>query len=446
MRLSIVDANYTKAQYRSLGALWLEWECERRGIELHDPEAADYLLCTVSSQQGISQLRGALMRARNKTAKVIVGGGGAWAPAVFDQVADVVCVGEGARFIETLLVDGYDAACELPESWIPGGVRDVVPYETFPWDMPPLNHPDGTVRVFGSRGCKRRCLFCQTGWESTYRTNPCPERLQAQIDYLNRGGARVALITNDGSDEAVQVRGQQEFLSMSLSGLQGMMPITRGTTKGVRIGVEGVSERLRSAVGKPIDNADLLDVTFGCLANGVGVRWFFIPGLPGEVDADYEDLRQLVRELHRLDKGCVMMNFHSFIPQPATPLSVLPLVDDYWERFDEFRRWFFHGPGFTRRVQIVAPNQYASRIRRAQQSMSATEDELRRGWFDDDNPNWRVKYLAPPSKLRRMARVYADRLNISYSACPVQPLRSVEQRIVRPADRVSGPIPATVGP
>ena len=395
-----------------MGALWLEWEAQQANINLCDPANADFILATVSSQQGISSLRGALRRAKNRRARVIVGGGGAWAPAIFDHVADVVCVGEGVRFVRALFRGGYEAACQLPEAWIVGGDAEVIPYEGFPWEMPPLNHPDGTVRVFGSRGCKYKCLFCQTGWEASYRTNPDPVRLQAQIDNLHRQDKRVSLITNDGTEERVRVRGQQEFLSTRLSGLMRMMPITRDKTKSVRIGVEGVSERLRRAVAKPVKNVDLLNVTFNALARGVGVRWFFVVGLPGEIDADYEDLRWLVGELKKLPKGCVMMNFHAFIPQPATPLCVLPLTDSYWERFDEFRRWFFHGPGFTRRVQIVAPCRYPGRLRRAMESMAATEEQLRRGWFDEHNANWRVKYPASPNKLRRIARRYSRYLGL----------------------------------
>lgn len=353
---------------------------------------------------------------KNKQARVVLGGGGCYAPAVFDRVADAICIGEGARFVRTLLRDGWDTAVALPETWVPGDTREVVPNTDFPWEVPPLNHPDGTVRVFGSRGCKYRCLFCQTGWENTYRVNPDPERLQRQVRHLEQMGRQVAIVTNDGAEEQVRLCGQSEFLSMRFENLKRLMPITRRITKSVRIGVEGVSARLRAAVGKPLDMGDLIRVTFDLLANGVGVRWFFIAGLPGERDADYDELRHAVRELRRLPKGAVMMNFHAFIPQPATPLGVLPLIDDYWERFDEFRRWFFHGPGFTRRVQIVAPSQYPGRLKRAMESMAATEDELRRGWMEHDNRNWRVRYRADPTKLRRIAKRYADELTIEKCA------------------------------
>jgi radical SAM superfamily enzyme YgiQ (UPF0313 family) len=414
LKIAIVDTNYTKGQHYGMAAAWLRWEAEQaRGVEMVDPESAEFLLCTVSSQQGVSRLRGELRSICNKSARVILGGGGCYAPAIFDPYIDVACVGEGARFVRTLFTDGYDAACALPEAWVPGEKREVVPCGEFPWEIPPLNNTDGTVRVFGARGCKYRCLFCQTGWEMGYRPNPNPTRLQAQIDYLARQGHRVAVVTNDGAEEHARVRGQQEFVSMRLQNLRECMPLTRKQTKSVRIGVEGVSERLRHAVGKPVQNDELLSITLDLMAAGVGVRWFFIPGLPGETEADYDELRHLAREMHRAAKGAVMMNFHAFIPQPATPLSVLPLEDRYWEPFDEWRRWFFHGTGFTRRVQIVAPALYPGRLARAKESMAATEQELRRGWWHEDNPNWRVRYLAAPDRLRQVAKVYARRVGLA---------------------------------
>lgn len=416
LKIAIVDSNYQKKCHHSLAASWLRWEFEKSGICECDPKDADIILVTVSSQQGISRVRGRLKKIKNKRAKIIIGGGGAYAPAVFDKTADIVCVGEGTNFIRTLLNNEYDRLAYLPESWIPNETREVIPNIDFPWNLPPLKHPDGTVRVFGARGCKYRCLFCQTGWENTYRTNPDLYKLQYQISRLENNGARVAIITNDGAEESVNVSGQQEFVSMRLHNLMRLMPLTRNQTKSVRIGVEGISERLRLAVGKPVGNDDLLSTTFDLLSNKVGVRWFFIPGLPGEIDGDYDDLKYLVRQLKRLPRGVVMMNFHSFIPQPATPLCVLPLIDDYWERFDEFRRWFFHGIGFTRHVQIVAPNRYPSRLRRSMDSMAATENELRRGWFNHDNKNWRVRYLMPPDKLRQIARIYAGKVGFEFNA------------------------------
>ena len=409
LNVALIDANYKHVRHKSLAITWLEWEANGLGMQITAPSDADAILATISSQQGWIKLRTKLRREANGK-PIIIGGGGAYAPAVFDGMATACCVGEGHRFMRVLATDGLDAAKALPESWVPSEAKRVIPSGEFPWGVPPLRHPDGTVRVFGSRGCRYKCLFCQTGWESTYRVNPDPGRLARQIAGVTRRSEKLAIITNDGADVDVLWRGQQEFLSVRFSNLKRMMPIARSRAKGVRIGVEGVSERLRTAVGKPVANDELVEITAQLIQNHVGVRWFFVLGLPGEIEADYEELRWLISELKRFPGGCVMMNFHAFIPQPAAPLCVFPLEDTYWEPFDEFRRWIFDGPGFTRRAMIVAPCKYPGRLARAKLSMAATETELRRGWFDHDNANWRIRYRATPDQMRQMARVYAGKL------------------------------------
>jgi radical SAM superfamily enzyme YgiQ (UPF0313 family) len=411
VKLAILDSNYADQKYQGLAASWLRWELTRLNADIVDPINADVLLVTASSQQGHPEVRRLLNRIGNRNAKVVLGGGGCLAPAVFDDLADVACVGEGARFVRTLVTHGLDDATNLPNVWLPGDTRPVVPDEEFPWDCPPIRHPDGTVRVAASRGCRFRCMFCQTGWESRYRAANTAQ-VQETVKGLISRGHRVAVLTNDGADMSVQALSGGEFLSVRFDTLRKLMPINRSNVKSVRIGVEGISERLRSAVGKPIDTGELVDVARQLVLNGVGVRWFFIVGLPGETEEDWLQLRELVARVSReIPRGCVMCNFHAFIPQPATPLCVPPLVDEYWDRFDEFRRWFFHGGGRTNRIQLVSPCKYPGRLERARQSMGATERELRSGWWTSMNANWRISYPhGGPADLRRIARRYLDRL------------------------------------
>jgi len=410
--LAIVDSNYPRdPTVAGMAATWLRWELRRAGRAETDPASAEILLCTVSSPQGVKDLQRCLRQIGNKTARVILGGGGAYAPAVFDPIIHAACVGEGPRFMRTLLTDGLEAATALPEVWVPNETRPVIPARDFPWDLPPVNHPDGTVRLFASRGCRFRCLFCQTGWENSYRPTPHPAVLAAQAQALVQSGRRVAIVTNDAAEKGMPRISGQAFMSARVDNLAALEPLSRQFVKNIRFGVEGVSERLRRAVGKPILNDELLEMSAGLLARGIGVTWFFITGLPGEHDDDYLELRYLVTRLKALSKGCIMMVFHAFIPQPATPLCVPALEDAYWEPFDEFRRWFFHGPGFTRRVQIMAPSKYPFRLRRAKESMAATEYDLRRGWWSRDNPNWRVQYLVAPDKLRSLAESYLSALD-----------------------------------
>jgi len=235
------------------------------------------------------------------------------------------------------------------------------------------------------------------------------------MEHLRRIGHNPVIVTNDGADTPAVMSSFSKFLSMKVDGAARLLQqgLSRHHTRSVRFGIEGVSERLRKAVGKPITDARLASVVDEMFKRGIGVTLFFIAGLPGEAEEDWLMLRELINRFRQMSKGCVMCTFHAFIPQPATPLCVLPLQDTYWEHFEEFRRWFFHGPGFTRRVQMIAPAQYAGRLKRACEAMAATEQELRRGWFGTDNRNWRVKYLAGPERLRAIARTYAQHLGLS---------------------------------
>jgi len=236
MRVAIIDANYKEAKFQGLAATWLRWESKRAGADVVPVESADVALVTVSSQQGVSDVR-RVKKLIPSSIPVVLGGGGAWGPAVFRGLCDCVCVGEGQRFIRTMLSDGLDAARVLPECWNWSESRQVIPGTAFPWDVPPLRHPDGTIRVFGARGCHRKCLFCQTGWEQQYQQNPNPKLMVSQITGLKKSGYKVAVITNDGAaDDYDSILGQQEFVSATVEKLL-TRPITRAWSKSIRLGV-----------------------------------------------------------------------------------------------------------------------------------------------------------------------------------------------------------------
>ena len=145
--------------------------------------------------------------------------------------------------------------------------------------------------------------------------NPNPALVAAQITGLKRAGHKVAVVTNDGAaDNYASALGQQEFVSATVEKLL-QMPITRAWAKSIRLGVEGVSERLRNAVGKPVTNDDLSSLTLRA-ANGVGVRWFLSQGC-GETDEDWIELRGLVDSIRYATKGVVMANFHASTGYPV---------------------------------------------------------------------------------------------------------------------------------
>lgn len=409
LKYAIVDPNYSDLKWRGVGANWLEWELARRDIKHVHPLEADIILFSILSPKEHPRLKTSIKKYWNGKAKLILGGAGCYSPAVFENFVDLICVGEGSDFMDVLLTKGYEAAKELPEVWIKGETRKVIPNENFPWEVPPLNCPDGTVRLFGSRGCKMRCYFCQTSFTSPYRVNPNSDVLQRQVDEFEKKKIKFAIVSNDAADVTVRINKKQEFISGTFKNLK-RMKIDKTVTKTIRVGVEGVSERLRKSLGKPVNNEELLKLTHNAIENGVSVRWCFIVGLPGEEKKDYEELQLLLNETIRLRKSLVLCMFHAFIPECATPLGILPLVDQYLPHYQKIEKNYFRGMNYTGRIHFTKPAGYPTRLKTAMASMCSKEPQLRKGWFEVDNPNWRVQYPLTPDQLRHKARLYLKRL------------------------------------
>jgi hypothetical protein len=426
---AVIDATVTKteARFRGLAAKYVQWALEQAHAPIVDARDADIVLATMVSPHEYEYLPRALKRhkveplaARRLRQKVILGGQGALSPAVFDPYIDAACVGEGKNFLATLLNDGFDAARKRDNAWVPGETRPVIPDDDFPWDAPPTMAEDGVVRIYASRSCKKKCLFCHTGWATTYRETDDEARLLKQYAALTKAGYRVNVVTNDAPalsffDDLTAM----EHFSASYSQTQEMIKtgITNvaGKVKSLRFGVEAPSTRLRKIVGKPIDSYDLLALSAELLNAGVGVRWFMIAGLPGETTDDWDELRDIViKARHIIKKGALQLSFTAFCPDAAAPLCLAPLDDGYHERFTSFWKWYFDGPGFTRKVQLLKCAGPESRLRHAIGSMAATEDELRRGWLDRDPPNWRVQYPLTHTA-RRAYNVYARRVGLPLS-------------------------------
>jgi radical SAM superfamily enzyme YgiQ (UPF0313 family) len=178
----------------------------------------------------------------------------------------------------------------------------------------------------------------------------------------------------------------------------------------VRIGVDGLSERIRAAIGKRIASGELVDLCRRLVGWQKQVRLFLVCGYPLETDDDWLEFSDVVKGLAALDSGLIHMTFHAFVPVPPAPLSIFPLEDSFENRWDAFFERFMYGSYRSSHVHLLGPASRRTRNNYAQWSMAATKTELRRGWWHNNNPNWRVTYLAPPWKLRHLASCYARKL------------------------------------
>lgn len=387
MKICIVDACFPLGrQFFGMAALWLSWFIPQCGGEVCDIHSAEIVAITCVSPD----IRKIAQKIRKLTsAPIVCGGAGALSPSYAGKFSDVVCVGNGQRFIKTLCERGLVAASALPEAWVDGETRQVAVANGFCWDCPPVEFEQNGYRVFCGRGCKKKCFFCQTGWGMEYEENPHVRVLLQNIERLQKEKKTFAYLSNDPMQHSFFKKlppVEHGSYSMDFIKINGIPQ-----AKTIRLGVEGVSERLRSFCGKPISQNDLVKCTAWLHSLGKSVRWFMIAGLPTEQEADWLDLRDSIMRWKELsDKGSLHISFTAFCPEPATPFGAWPINDDYWGYFIKFKNWFFDGPGWTNRIRIFNPQQPKARMEKIKITTDLPEKMLRQGgnW----GPNDRVNY------------------------------------------------------
>ncbi len=323
--------------------------------DLYDPAGRDGLLLS-SVHPGQARVA---ERARKRFPVVVVGGAGALSPGAYEAATGVVC-GDYQGFVSALR-GGLDEALSLPNVYVPGESRAVEIDGAFPWQESGKHiGEDGRAMVFCSRGCRHRCAFCQTAWATIYREHPAP----GEIETLPAG--RYNYVSN--------ALGEVSFFSRlppTAGASHTLTSAVRLANPGrlVRVGVEGVSERLRRAVGKPLRNQDLVDWTLALNGRGVQVRWFMIAGLPGENAEDWLELYDCVKAYTTShERGTLQISFTAYVPEPATPIRGLLFRDEYWDSYKRFADWYF-GKARIAHLSIFRPQGPANRAVKAAAQM-----------------------------------------------------------------------------
>ncbi|MBM3315584.1 DUF2344 domain-containing protein, partial [candidate division WOR-3 bacterium] len=92
---------------------------------------------------------------------------------------------------------------------------------------------------------------------------------------------------------------------------------------GLTFAPETASNRLRAYMNKHISEARMVDSIRNAIDAGwAGVKLYFMVGLPGETDADLDEIGRFVMDVAKLCRGrSVRFNLTPFIPKPHTPLQ-----------------------------------------------------------------------------------------------------------------------------
>ncbi len=201
----------------------------------------------------------------------------------------------------------------------------------------PLN--DSEIEM--SKGCPRKCLFCIHPWRHRYQEQP-RETVEAFVS--TRKGKGVGLVSNS-SDDVTYYEDLSKFLddlgktdmvvSNAVQGLSDDMVSRR--KREMLLGVEGMSERLRWIVNKPISRDVLREKIGLCLKYGRQIRTVYQFNLPGERADDFEELRADVEHFRAtVKKGSWAIPFIPNQPSAHTPLQWREPTYS-WEMFDRIQ-------------------------------------------------------------------------------------------------------------
>lgn len=281
------------------------------------------------------------------------GGQGLHNPLPMSEVFDLCVIGDAEdplpRLLELWGRHGNDAGFLAAASTVPGVYvpahhhpreATIVQSVAMSIDVTLRNSIDvshnGTRRIEIARGCKYKCSFCSLGWRTPVRENAAADvvvaiRASPKTVHLQAGDAE----SHSGIDE---IRGGLRAHGGYDQGWTGRLDSlfenpdqTIPGNKRYAFGVEGVSYRLRAAVGKGyLTDERLVDDTLRFFdsieGDGKGrAAWHVISGLPTETFGETSDLIAVVDEIDRRRRGKVARNlsihWQPFQPLPGTPMQ-----------------------------------------------------------------------------------------------------------------------------
>ena len=184
-----------------------------------------------------------------------------------------------------------------------------------------------------ARGCSRGCGYCvmRRSTNRGMRVVPAEEVLAGIPDHARRVGLVGAAVTDHPRirqiirtivDDGRQV-GISSLRADRLDGeLVGLL--VRGGYRTLTVAADGASQRLRDAVERRITERHLLAAAELARAHRLQtLKLYVMVGLPGETDADLDELVLLVRELVRIQPR-VALGVAPFVAKRRTPLCAAP--------------------------------------------------------------------------------------------------------------------------
>lgn len=221
---------------------------------------------------------------------------------------------------------------------------DNAPYPTRPV-MPNVSTVHDRINVEIMRGCPNHCRFCQAGKHYRPLRRRSIEKILELCEktYRNTGYEEISLTSLSTADypgieeliPTIAARFATRRVNVCLPSLRvkgelDQLPSLLNTVRksGLTMAPEAATDRLRSIIGKPILNEDLLN---GCLAAWRAgydrVKFYFMIGLPAETKEDLRGIVELSNQVSLSRKrimrrrGKINVSISSHVPKPHTPFQ-----------------------------------------------------------------------------------------------------------------------------
>ncbi len=347
----------------------LSWPQPRRAILSYETEQpiSDYPIIGLSVAYElelagvIRLLEGAgiplLAAERGPRDPIVIGGGPLTNsnPAVLLPFVDVLIAGEAeallpdavARILDVRVrARAIDTVAELPHT-IRGEIErgyfePLPPMASAPEHLLPARSaivsPDTELAdmflIEPERGCSRRCTFCVMRGATTggMRLLDIETPLALIPEHAKKVGLVGAAVTDHPQLEQLVACIVERGKGIGISSLRAdrltptlLRNLAAGGYRSITVASDGISERMRTALDRKIDEADLLRAAQLIAAAGFhGMKVYEMMGAPGETDADADELIRFALELSRTVR--LTLTFSTFVAKRNTPLDRLPFI------------------------------------------------------------------------------------------------------------------------
>ncbi len=273
---------------------------------------------------------------RERDPLVVFGGAAMINPMPVAPFADLICLGDGevtavevGRYVERgqskrAILEAFTGRAGF---WAPGEDREGRLVRVEGGERVPVLRCRTRTVVEIARGCLGRCAFCALGWAGgSYRpidveAVPWPQLRGRTVNLYAPDIADTASVRLDELVRQHQIR--RSSVDASVRGLLRFLRAGGAPLQRYYVGVEGMSERLRLACGKPIANEELIELSERLRRHGSWLLWYVIGGLPGETDADRDGFERLIEQLDSRHMA-PELSLNPFNALPHTPLQWEP--------------------------------------------------------------------------------------------------------------------------